>query len=92
MKRGERAIGLGLTADDLTKLEDYAENLRNGEKASQSKCNLLHHDQMKPVKLNMENFDKLVVELERCHIDLEDLQKKVFESEVLNYYSLIFLG
>jgi hypothetical protein len=61
----------------LAQVEDFAETLRSGEKPTHGGM-----VQGAPSVLNLEHLDKLVIELERCHIDQEDMQKKVFELEV----------
>lgn len=65
---------MGLKASDLVQVEDFAETLRNGETPIGGMV------RNAPV-LNIEHLDKLVLELERCHCDQEELQKKFFELE-----------
>lgn len=77
MERGDRAVGLGLNASDLLAVQDYAEALRHGQVPHGVK------DGKVAPEINLEQLDKLVIELERCHVDQEELRNKLAEQEVL---------
>jgi hypothetical protein len=79
---------LGLTAESLVQVEDFAEALRNDAKTTRSikkQTQYTNESALDAQPSKLEHFDKLVVELERCHIDLDDLHTRVFETEVIDF-------
>nr|KAJ3422939.1 hypothetical protein HK105_005441 [Polyrhizophydium stewartii] len=73
IERGERAISLGLTVEDLAAVEQYADKLRMGQDSlAKSQAEHTPHAQPEPVVrpiLNIAQLDKLTLELERAHVD-----------------------
>ncbi|KAJ3000585.1 hypothetical protein HDV02_004880 [Globomyces sp. JEL0801] len=71
LERGERAIKLGLDAQDLLAVEDYVEKLRTG-----SKENPINYSSSKPT-FNIENLDKIVGQLEKSYIELAETRERL---------------
>lgn len=72
MERGERAVHLGLKASDLAQVEDYADSLRFGEDPVKNTIGS-NHIQV----INHDTLDRLVLELERCHMDQDESMKRI---------------
>ncbi|TPX68705.1 hypothetical protein SpCBS45565_g02947 [Spizellomyces sp. 'palustris'] len=75
MERGERAVQLGMTAEDMADVDDYAEKLRikRGEVTSgyAVAATVIHSDQL----------EKLAVELERAQVDGSEARQQVKKLE-----------
>ncbi|KNC97427.1 uncharacterized protein SPPG_09464 [Spizellomyces punctatus DAOM BR117] len=75
MERGERAVQLGMTAEDMADVDDYAEKLRikRGEVTSghAPTATVIHSDQL----------EKLAVELERAQVDGSEARQQVKKLE-----------
>ncbi|KAK6098993.1 40S ribosomal protein S26 [Batrachochytrium dendrobatidis] len=68
LERGERAIALGLTAQDLMSVEEYSNKLRLGTNGQMNTTTSTTKEIIRPI-LNIDQLDKLTLELERLHVD-----------------------
>jgi hypothetical protein len=74
LERGTRAVELGLTADDLVAVEQYAAKLRYGTEDESAN----HHPAtFKKPTLQGKELEKLVLELERTHLEASDARDQV---------------
>eukprot|EP00842_Homolaphlyctis_polyrhiza_P002585 jgi/Hompol1/3327/HPOL_003201-RA len=99
LERGERAIGLGLTSEDLAAVEEYAEKLRMGQQATSTDSDKRPTEHIVRPVLNIAQLDKLTLELERAHVDgsetkehllkLQDEHKKLLDENHLIQTALI---
>ncbi|KAJ3083752.1 hypothetical protein HK102_000920, partial [Quaeritorhiza haematococci] len=76
LERGERAVELGLSAEDLLAVEDYVAKLREGHDHQETVSRAV-----RPV-LNNDQLEKLTIELERVHVEVEECRKKIELLEV----------
>lgn len=75
---------LGLTAEDLAAVEDYAEKLRHGDHSgpvSPTAANKPGFSISRP-NVNNEQLSKLIIELERIHIESQESRDKLELTEV----------
>ncbi|KAJ3415066.1 hypothetical protein HDV05_005592 [Chytridiales sp. JEL 0842] len=77
LARGERAVAMGLSVEDLIAVEDYATRLRGGDKSSPG--SVIGRAQ-RPV-INNEQLQKLTIELERVHIESGEAREKLEKTE-----------
>lgn len=76
LEKGERAVQLGMTAEDLAEVEDYAERLRVKRGGLSSKKGVA------TTIINSEQLEKLAVELERAHVDASEAREETKKLEV----------
>ncbi|KAJ3204190.1 hypothetical protein HDU67_009732 [Dinochytrium kinnereticum] len=72
---GDRAVSMGLNAEELIAVEEYASRLRSGQKTESPLGGSLDG---RPVVINGQ-LEKLVIELERLHVDSEESRTKISE-------------
>ncbi|KAI8918586.1 hypothetical protein DFJ77DRAFT_303045 [Powellomyces hirtus] len=79
--KGDRAVALGLTADSLADVEDYAERLRikTGAPVNSKRTD----KNTAPVATSMDQLDRISIELERAQVDAGEAREeaKKLESE-----------
>ncbi|KAH6593689.1 hypothetical protein BASA61_004212 [Batrachochytrium salamandrivorans] len=82
LEKGERAISLGLTAENLTAVEEYAEKFRTGENdiSKLDPTIIATNTAIRPV-LNVAQLDKLTLELERSHVDGIETKQQLWKSQ-----------
>ena len=76
LEKGERAVQLGLTSDDLAAVEDFADRLRKGEKDATPKNQL----PLKPA-LGDGVLDRITTDLERVHHELRITREERYTVE-----------
>ncbi|KAI9202124.1 uncharacterized protein BJ171DRAFT_515759 [Polychytrium aggregatum] len=76
LERGERAVALGLRAEDLEAVEEYAMNLRHGTGAAPAEGKA----PIRPV-INNEQLEKLAIELERVHVEAYEARQQITSME-----------
>ncbi|KAJ3157599.1 hypothetical protein HDU86_003251 [Geranomyces michiganensis] len=76
IERGERAVALGMTVNDLAKVEDFAERLRlkNGSRPFRKRSGT--HDSYTAPTVDTKQLEKLVVELERAQVDAAEARSE----------------
>ncbi|KAI8905079.1 hypothetical protein EDD86DRAFT_212204 [Gorgonomyces haynaldii] len=73
LDRVGKGIGFGLDAEQMIMVEDFAESLKKGEQFTRTKS--------PAPMINTQQLDKLVLELERCHIEQQEMRDKLFGLE-----------
>jgi hypothetical protein len=93
-KRGNRAIELGLSAEDLIAVEEFAACLRNGESKSTGKfimrvtyigfilLDVNKGERSDSEKVSMAHFEKLMDEYEKVNNELSDFRRSKAQLEV----------
>lgn len=79
LERGSRAVELGLTAEDLVAVEQYAAKLRYGIDAQSESTS---GGRFKKPDLQGKELEKLVLELERTHLEASDARDQVKAQDV----------
>lgn len=78
-KKGARAVELGLTADDLIAVEEYAAKLRFGEHPTENKT----ESRIEKPLTQSKDLEKLVIEIERSHLDALEARDQIKGLEVI---------
>ncbi|KAJ3289656.1 hypothetical protein HK104_007316 [Borealophlyctis nickersoniae] len=87
MERGERAVELGLTAADLTAVEDYAEALRAGEDGVPG-GGVKRARGVSDGTISSSQLEKLAIELERAQVEGTEARDTIKDLESRNSHLL----
>ncbi|TPX47954.1 hypothetical protein SeMB42_g03165 [Synchytrium endobioticum] len=82
LEQGQRAVEMGLTAEELVDLEDYADQLRAKADSPDGKKTRSVVAQEGPSDHAPKSLEKLVLELERLHVDSAEARGRIVELEV----------
>ncbi|TPX37071.1 hypothetical protein SmJEL517_g00935 [Synchytrium microbalum] len=81
LEQGQRAVELGLTAEELIDLEDYTDRLRSKSHVADksSAPAVVHHTVIHPT--HAPTLDKLALELERVHVESAESRIRIMQME-----------